>query len=670
MIKKYARSRWLLLVDHGHPCWLWGVLLLVVWVFPLRIAHAQVARSVDMIMTGLATELAQRFPAVNGDVVKVEGEQVYLSLGARDNLLQGTQLTVLREGEALKHPTSGETLGRVETALGVVTVVHVAEHYAVATLTQRTGNQDVQRGDKVRITSGRIALGLVPVVMQPPLQVPADVLTETLRRALEATDRFRVAAQDQTSIWLLQRGEQAEGVLSPDLVPELAQALGVSYVLIPRVRELQGTALLDLQLVSPTQPHDAVATASALLPEASLAHQPLAPLVPVPGLTQPVPTLEGTPLTPVPPVAQAQPIPGQKPTSEPRQTLYGVFKSGPQAEFGAVPWNLADTLTELSRFSLPIRGMDGGDVDGDGSIEAAVLMTSEILLYRLEGEHLQLIDTFTVPQGTLLSVQLLRLGERIGIVVNRQIGTGIDSFVLILQEQRLALWQEHLDNILLAVDTDGDSVNDSLWGQPFDQRRFFREGIAQQYVLADGRLSPQDKVTLPYIFRATGAALARLRVDGPRHLIFVDANHRLRVYRGKEELWKSPENVGGSNIYGETRETISRDEMVSYFYFDPIPAVIDVNGDGIEEVLVPRNVGKTGFVPNITSFSSGDIMLLREEKYGYTLSSVSPQFNGVISGIVALPGNPPAILISVTKYKSFPSRSGESWLYLSRVPVS
>jgi hypothetical protein len=63
-------------------------------------------------------------------------------------------------------------------------------------------------------------------------------------------------------------------------------------------------------------------------------------------------------------------------------------------------------------------------------------------------------------------------------------------------------------------------------------------------------------------------------------------------------------------------------------------------------------------------------MLLREEKYGYTLSSISPQFNGVVSGIVALPGNPPLILIAVTKYKNFPSRSGESWLYLSRVPVS
>jgi hypothetical protein len=300
-----------------------------------------------------------------------------------------------------------------------------------------------------------------------------------------------------------------------------------------------------------------------------------------------------------------------------------------------------------------------------------VLMASEVLLYRLEGEQLELVDTFPVRPGTLLSIQLLRLGERIGVVVNRQSEAArMDSLVLIVQNQRLALWQEHLDDILLAVDTDGDGVNDSVWGQPFDTRRFFREGIAQQYLLTDGRLHPQDRVTLPYNFRATGAALAQLRREGQRHLVWVDANQRLRVYRGKEELWKSPENVGGSNVYGETRETISRDEMVSYFYFEPVPAVMDVNGDGIEEVLVARNTGKVSFVPNITSFSSGDVMLLREEKYGYTLSSISPQFNGVVSGIVALPGNPPAILIAVTKYKSFPSRSGESWLYLSRVPVS
>jgi hypothetical protein len=615
-------------------------------------------------------ELAQRFPAISGEVVKVEEEQFYISLGARDNLLEGTQLTVLREGEALTQPTSGATVGRLETDIGVATVTHVAEHYAVATLTQRLGQQEVRRGDKVRITAGRIPLGLLPVVTQMPQQVSAETLAITLQHALEATNRFRVVAPDQTAIWLLQRGEQPEGTIAPHLFPELAQALGVSYLLISRVRALKDVPLLDLQLVSPTSPHTAVATAAALLPEASVMNPPPALPLPIPGLTQHVPTPEPAPGPPAAQTGQVQPAPAQKSLSEP--TPYGALQPGLQPGVGAVPWNLADTLTEIAKLPVLIQGIDGGDMDGNGTIEVGVLTPSEVLLYRFTDERLELIDRFKPAQtGTLLSLQLLRLQERMGVVVNRQTGPNdMDSFILVLQEQRLSLWQEHLDTILLAVDTDGDGVKESVWGQPFDRREFFRQGIAQRYVVVDDQLQPQDSLPLPFVFRATGAALGQLRRNEPRHLILIDANHRLRIYRNKEELWKSPLEVGGSNVYGETREIIARDDMVSYVYFEPIPAVIDVNSDGVDEVLVARNIGKTGFIPNATSFSSGDVMLLREEKYGYTLSPISPQFNGVVSGIVTLPGHPLVILLAVTKHKSFPSRSGESWIYFSRAPVS
>jgi hypothetical protein len=655
-----------LLLEYQVSWRLWSVLFLALLLVPGNRPQAQTTRSLDTIMTGLAMELAQRFPVISGEVVKIEGERFYVSLGARDNLLQGTQLTVLREGEALTQPTSGTSVGRVETDIGVATVVHVAEHYAIATLTQRLAQQEVKAGDKVRITAGRIPLGLLPVVTQAPQSAAA--LAGSLQRALEATNRFRVVAPDQTAIWLLQRGEQPEGTIAPDLFPELASALGVSYLLIPRVRVLKDVPLLDLQLVSPSQPLTAVATAAALLPETPDA-MPL-PAVPIPGLAQQTPTVEPAPGSPTAQAGQSPSAPATKPLSEPNAS--GALKTGPQPGVGAVTWNLADTLTEIAKFPILLQGIDGGDIDGNGTIEVGVLTPSEILLYRFTDEHLELIDRFTPAQpGTLLSLQLLRLQEHIGVVVNRQTGPNdMDSFVLVLQEQHLALWQEHLNTILLAVDTDGDGVNESVWGQPFDQREFFRQGTVQQYVIVDNRLRPQDSLPLPFAFRATGAALGQLRRNEPRHLILIDANHRLRIYRNKEELWKSPLEVGGSNVSGETREIIARDDMVSYVYFEPIPAVIDVNGDGLDDVLVARNIGKTGFIPNVTSYSSGDVMLLREEKYGYTLSPISPQFNGIVSGIVTLPGHPLMILIAVTKQKSFPSHSGETWIYLSRLPVS
>jgi hypothetical protein len=273
----------------------------------------------------------------------------------------------------------------------------------------------------------------------------------------------------------------------------------------------------------------------------------------------------------------------------------------------------------------------------------------------------------------LLSVQLLRLAapHTVGIVVNRQVADGtVDSFILTLQGQRLVLLQEHVYDILLAVDTDGDGIKESLWGQLFDQEQFFRRERVRRYALANGTLEPQESVPMPATFRATGATLAKFSAEGPRHLVFVDVWRHLRVYRGEEDLWRSRNEVGGGYTSAEIERTISRDVVKKSFYFEPIPAVVDVDGDGVEEVLVARNAAILGFIPNLNQYSGGDVVLLRKEKYGFNLLPIGPEFNGVVSGVVALPGSPRTILIAVSKQKGFLQRGGETTLFLSRLPGS
>ena len=73
-------------------------------------------------------------------------------------------------------------------------------------------------------------------------------------------------------------------------------------------------------------------------------------------------------------------------------------------------------------------------------------------------------------------------------VVNQQIpghGMGL-PFILALRDKKLVLWQEHIYDILLAVDTDGDGVKETLWGQPFHARDFFLSGVMRQYMSVNG----------------------------------------------------------------------------------------------------------------------------------------------------------------------------------------
>lgn len=651
-------------------------LLVTLWCMP-SLALAQDVRSLDATMASVAAELAQRFPPVTGEVIKVELDQVFLSLGARDNLIEGTQLVLFREGEPLKHPTTGETLGRVEVELGIVTVVQVAERYAIATLTQPTGQQSIQIGDKVRITAGRLSVGMLPLINQTRQTVPTEVVVEALQRALEASERFRVVSRDRVSIWLLNRGVRPEGVIAPELLPELGQALQASYLLMPLVKDLRGTMIVEALLLSPTRPQTPVATASAILSAATLVQRSLTPPVQSAEAARPVPA-PPAPAAPPPSAPQAaapktapEPAPTKKTKPEPKQNLRGVFKTSPQQRPDSAEWNIAESLTKLRDFPELLTAIDGGDIDGDGTIEVAIVMGARISLYRFDGEKFDLLDTFTSSrQGKLLSVQLLRLTgpHPIGIVVNQQVATGgMESFILVLQTRKLAVWQEYLYEILLAVDTDGDGVKETLWGQPFDANDFFRSGAARRYLMGHGTLTPRESVAVPYLFRATGAALVKLSTTGQRDLVFIDMQNHLRVSRNTEELWKSPERVGGNYTYGEVEKVMSRDMVKTPFIFEPLPLAVDLDGDGVEEVLIARNISRLGFLPTLNQYAGGDILLLREENYGYSLAPISPQFNGIVSGIIAVPGTPPAILIAVTKEKGLFSRGGETTLFLSRM---
>ena len=187
---------------------------------------AQASYDLDAAANDVAGQLAQRFPHLQGEVVEVQGEELYLSLGARDQVFEGMQLNVFREGKELTSPSTGEVLGRLEEDLGTVTVTQVAETYAVAARTDAAGSATVQAGDKVRITAGRLSLVLLPVTGQTGRAMPLAALTDAVQRGLDATGRFYVVPRARLTMWLLERDLSPGDVLAPEVMSEAASALG------------------------------------------------------------------------------------------------------------------------------------------------------------------------------------------------------------------------------------------------------------------------------------------------------------------------------------------------------------------------------------------------------------------------------------------------------------
>lgn len=107
------------------------------------------ARAMAALLLGMAF---QAFPAqaasLLGYVVRRDSQTVYLDLGESSGVRKEAEFTIFTEGEELKHPVSGKSLGRLETPVGRGTIQEIKDNYSVGRLAPGAGS--VAPGQRVR----------------------------------------------------------------------------------------------------------------------------------------------------------------------------------------------------------------------------------------------------------------------------------------------------------------------------------------------------------------------------------------------------------------------------------------------------------------------------------------------------------------------------------------
>lgn len=105
--------------------------------------------SLDRTVANVATLLYNELPIIEGDIIRVDSEELFIDIGSISGLRKGTKCVVFREGESIKHPISGEILGKKVTRLGEIIVIQVQDKFA--TVKPLETEQDIKVGDKVII---------------------------------------------------------------------------------------------------------------------------------------------------------------------------------------------------------------------------------------------------------------------------------------------------------------------------------------------------------------------------------------------------------------------------------------------------------------------------------------------------------------------------------------
>jgi hypothetical protein len=224
--------------------------LLPVLIFPAHVA-AGLADQVGATFAQMADEFLKAFPAVEGLVVAVEGDLLYLDLSEKDSIQAGQELTVYRKGEVFRHPLTQKPLGRYEEHLGYAQVRRVFPAYSEARFIPLNGKPRARPEDRVRITRGRIRVAVTPALDLTRSGADLKRVPYLIAVALERTKRFQVVDPQRVAESFATEKMQVEALLvSPDKFGQLGRALEVDGWLVPVLLARAGVTYLDATWIS------------------------------------------------------------------------------------------------------------------------------------------------------------------------------------------------------------------------------------------------------------------------------------------------------------------------------------------------------------------------------------------------------------------------------------
>lgn len=115
----------------------------------------------------LFQSVRQAFPPV-GYVIKLDGEEVVVDLGSDLGVQDGDVLEVVREGEQIIHPVTGEALPAQLIAVGTLKVVSIWPQFA--SCRAKSGGAEIQLGSIVRLRAegSRVREGVRKVLRHLP----------------------------------------------------------------------------------------------------------------------------------------------------------------------------------------------------------------------------------------------------------------------------------------------------------------------------------------------------------------------------------------------------------------------------------------------------------------------------------------------------------------------
>jgi hypothetical protein len=581
--------------------------------------------------TVLADQLVDLFPKVEGDVLEVQGNTVTLGAGRKDGIRPGLEMGLFREGREIKHPKTGQILGRSEENLGRVTVTQVQEQFSQGTIA--TGS-DVKAGDRFRLSAGKIRIVLLPLAGGARDSL-IETATQDLVERLNASGRFTVSMGDPINLYLGEQGIKQEDFLAGRGVKEAAQRYKFEHLLVLQFKRVQNRPFMEARFFSMPSA-DPLVSSSAFVPPS------------VRALSERERFSSA---------ARDTNRPQAKPRSLLSRLLGGDLEAGSYSTGeNSIP------LKEVAKLSFAVVAMDIAVQPKDKIPRVVVSDGDRVYQYKIVNYKVEPEWSFSTRSlGRVFSLQLADLdGDGVLEVVGNRfhVKAGLNSFILGIKDGKPKFLVDTVESFLFAVDLKGEGVKQTLWAQRFNPDSFFTPGQADEVVVKKGSLEVVKSVRAPSSFRPMGAAFSNIAGKETRALALIDEQNRLRVALDAEDVWRSSTSVGGG--YTKLELVIPRGrqgDLTKFYKIEPTPLAVDLDGDGIDELVVPQNIVKEGL-----------LAIIFKGPAGYRLQTIETGFEGGITALGAFrtdDATQPTLVATVVRFNNFLNISGETQIIMT-----
>lgn len=494
----------------------------------------------------IAASITAYFPKVQGVVKSVQGDQLTVTLGTKDGVVNGVELTLWRDGGEIHHPVTGAVIGRTEDEVGSLEINAVGETTSTGVLKKKV--KQPLAGDKARITPKKIGLAIAPLRADRP-----DIIQGITER-LKDSNRFTLIENEKMTDFLAANKER-----DASLIKELGRTFKLEVVATIEIVPAEAKYLVTTRLfyADDAQPLDTVVAMLDLRSKADALGE-IRPFF--------APPKDEKVITPELPVDArffaAGDFEGDGKMEyafldSERLSIYRldlinwreVWKENVPKEYSKVSleWDEQATTADPSA-GIQYLNIDAADIDGDGRAE--------------------LFETAALN------------GKVFSTVVKYQDGV----------YRRVA----DVPALLRVINYPGQRP--MLIGQEFDPNAFYGKTV-RQYTWSGSAYVPGPALPVPPGLGLYGFAAAAFGERDPMYVAFDDED-RLVVYSRDVAVWKSEKKypAAPSFVYLPVTGPVAvlTGSVSDKYRKQRLPGRIisfDINGDGRDEVLVPENEG-------------------------------------------------------------------------------